>query len=77
MRLNGLFLELLVLYMFSLNWLMKGKFILNCNVVFDLFIIMYLLRLFVLVFFFMFNFVIEYLKLRFDDLFFGKLKLIL
>lgn len=56
---------------------MKGKFILNCNVVFDLFIIMYLLRLLVLVFFFMFNFVIEYLKLRFDDLFFGKLKLIL
>lgn len=77
MRLNGLFLELLVLYMFSLNWLMKGKFILNCNVVFDLFIIMYLLRLLVLVFFFMFNFVIEYLKLWFDDLFFGKLKLIL
>lgn len=77
MRLNGLFLKLLVLYMFSLNWLMKGKFILNCNVVFDLFIIMYLLRLLVLVFFFMFNFVIEYLKLRFDDLFFGKLKLIL
>lgn len=77
MRLNGLFLELLVLYMFSLNWLMKGKFILNCNVVFDLFIIMYLLRLLVLVFFFMLNFVIEYLKLRFDDLFFGKLKLIL
>lgn len=77
MRLNGLFLELLVLYMFSLNWLMKGKFILSCNVVFDLFIIMYLLRLLVLVFFFMFNFVIEYLKLRFDDLFFGKLKLIL